>query len=190
MGDFGKPGNYFERQLNGWDKQWASFPALSIPEIDQLGAWLRSEMPADDGVATIAHGDYRLANVMFSVDGKVSGVFDWELATIGHPLADLGFCLQGWLLAPDQNGGIAGMDIAALGIPSERDFVEAYYRAAPEMPELLPFHIAFAMFRAAVGLSGVAMRAQARGDEAGAVQARQFARSYARGGLEAIESWK
>lgn len=190
LADFGRPGNYFERQLGGWEKQWAGFAGLAIPEIDRLLVWLRSAMPEDDGIATIAHGDYRIANVMFAEDGRASGVFDWELATIGHPLADVGFCLQGWLLAPDQNGGIAGLDLAPLGIPSARAFVEAYHRAAPEMPELQAFHIAFAMFRAAVGVSGVAVRAQTRGDDAGWRQARQFAHSYACGGLEAIESWK
>ncbi|MES2494412.1 MAG: phosphotransferase family protein [Pseudomonadota bacterium] len=191
LSDFGKPGNYFARQIDGWSRQWATFGIADNPAVDRLERWLRAELPADDGCAAIAHGDYRAANIMFLPDGTVSGVFDWELATIGHPLADLGFCLQGWFLAPDENGGIAGLDLAALGIPTAREFVETYYRAAPGLPQLRAFHVAFAMYRAAVGVSGVAMRAEAGirpGPTAGA-QARRFAKAYARAGLHAIDSW-
>lgn len=191
LSDFGKPGNYFARQIEGWSKQWATFGIADNPAIDRLECWLRAEMPADDGCAAIAHGDYRAANIMFRADGAVSGVFDWELATIGHPLADLGFCLQGWFLAPDENGGLSGLDLAALGIPSARDFVAIYYAAAPHLPQLRAFHIAFAMYRAAVGVSGVAMRADAGAlpDPAAGAQARHFAKAYARAGLHAIDSW-
>lgn len=191
LGDFGKPGNYFARQIDGWSQQWAQFGISDNPAIDQLAAWLRAEMPQDDGCATIAHGDYRVANIMFAPDGAVSGVFDWELATIGHPLADLGFCLQGWFLAPDENGGLAGLDLAALGIPGAREFVETYQAAAPTLPRLGAFHIAFAMYRAAVGVSGVAMRAEAGAvpDAAAGAEARRFAKAYARAGLHAIDSW-
>ncbi|MCB2051747.1 MAG: phosphotransferase family protein, partial [Novosphingobium sp.] len=189
--NFGKPGNYFERQLGGWSKQWGQFGITGNSDVDRLQNWLVAHMPADDGCATIAHGDFRVANVMFRLDGSVSGVFDWELATIGHPLADLGFCLQGWLLAPDENGGLAGLDIAAMGIPSARDFVAAYHAAAPDIPPLAAFHIAFAMYRAAVGVSGVAVRAEAGAvpDPSAAAEAHRFARAYARAGLHAIENW-
>jgi aminoglycoside phosphotransferase (APT) family kinase protein len=188
---FGKPGNYFARQIDGWSKQWANFGIVDNPMIGQLENWLRSEMPADDGCATIAHGDYRVANIMFAPDGAVSGVFDWELATIGHPLADLGFCLQGWFLAPDENGGLAGLDLVALGIPTARAFVETYYAAAPALPQLRAFHIAFALYRAAVGVSGVAVRADsgASPDYAAGNEARRFAKAYAKAGLYAIDNW-
>ena len=190
LSDFGKPGNYFARQVDGWSRQWQGFGIDDTPEIDRLEVWLRAHMPADDGVATIAHGDFRAANVMFRPDGAVSGVFDWELATIGHPLADLGFCLQGWLLAPDENGGLAGLDLAALGIPAMRDFVSGYYAAAPDMPGLRAFHIAFAMYRAAVGVSGVAVRARSGAvpDANAAAQASRFAKAYAKAGFNAIDS--
>ena len=191
LGDFGKPGNYFARQIDGWSKQWAQFGIADNAAIDQLAAWLRAEMPKDDGCATIAHGDYRVANIMFAPDGAVSGVFDWELATIGHPLADLGFCLQGWFLAPDENGGLAGLDLATLGIPSAREFAEIYQAAAPSLPRLTAFHIAFAMYRAAVGVSGVAMRAEAGAvpDHSAGAEARRFAKAYAKAGLHAIKNW-
>ncbi|WP_324739979.1 phosphotransferase family protein [Tsuneonella sp. CC-YZS046] len=191
LSGFGKQGDYFGRQLAGWSKQWSQFGIADNPDVDRLQAWLAAEMPADDGCATIAHGDYRVANVMFRQDGAVSGVFDWELATIGHPLADLGFCLQGWFLAPDENGGVSGLDLRALGIPSAHEFIDAYYAAAPAMPRLTAFHVAFAMYRAAVGVSGVAMRAASGAvpDPLVAAEARRFAKAYARAGIEAIESW-
>jgi len=192
LADFGKPGNYFERQLSGWSNQWSQFGIVDNPDVDRLHRWLADALPADDGCATIAHGDYRVANIMFRTDGTVAGVFDWELATIGHPMADLAFCLQGWFLKPDENGGIAGLDLVALGIPSAHAFVAAYQAAAPHAPPLTSFHLAFAMYRAAVGVSGVAMRAAggAVPDPAAAAEARRFARAYARAGVEAIESWK
>ena len=144
-------------------------------------------MPEDDGCASIAHGDYRVANIIFAPDGAVSGVFDWDLATIGHPLADLGFCLQGWFLAPDENGSVAGLDLTTLGIPSAREFVETYRAAALSLPRLSGFHMAFAMYRAAVGVSGVAMRTEAGGlpDSTAGAEARDFAKA----GLHAIENW-
>lgn len=189
--DFGRPGNYFERQIGGWSKQWGEFDIADNPDLDGLQAWLLENIPQDDGCATIAHGDFRVANVMFAFNGEVSGVFDWELATIGHPLADLGFCLQGWFLRPDENGGVLGLDLAPLGIPSARSFVEAYYDAAPSMPRLAAFHVAFAMYRAAVGVSGVAMRAEAKAGSglAAGAEARRFAKAYARAGTDAIQNW-
>ena len=191
LADFGKAGNYFERQLAGWSRQWEQFGIADNPDVDRLQAWLAAHAPEDDGCATIAHGDFRVANVMFGVDGTVSGVFDWELATIGHPMADLAFCLQGWLLQPDENGGVAGMDLTAMGLPTARAFVHAYFAAAPDMPSLTAFHIAFAMYRAAVGVSGVAMRAAAgaASDPDAAKEAQRYAKAYARAGLHATESW-
>ena len=190
LGDFGKPGNYFARQIEGWSRQWQQFAIADNPAVERLEAWLRAALPEDDGCATVTHGDYRAANVMFAADGSVSGVFDWELATIGHPLADLGFCLQGWFLAPDENGGVAGLDLAALGIPTASECVAAYYAAAPQMPRLTAFHVAFAMYRAAVGVSGVAVRARSGAvpDPAASAEASRFAQAYARAGLHAIDS--
>jgi aminoglycoside phosphotransferase (APT) family kinase protein len=192
LGDFGRPGSYFARQIDGWSRQWAQFGIADNPALVRLEAWLRAHMPDDDGCATITHGDYRVANIMFAAAGGITGVFDWELATIGHPLADLGFCLQGWFLAPDENGGLRGLDLPALGIPAARAFVETYQAAAPALPRLEAFHIAFALYRAAVGVSGVARRAEAGAvpDRAAGAQAHRFAKAYARAGLTAIDSWE
>jgi aminoglycoside phosphotransferase (APT) family kinase protein len=192
---YGKPANFFERQIVGWTAQWRSFGITDNPALDELVAWLPGQVPAeseDGAAAAICHGDYRVANVMFDTSrAAVSGVFDWELSTIGHPLADVAFNLQPWFLAPDENGGFNGLDLAALGIPSAREYLEMYYAAAPGSQRLTRFHIAFAMFRAAVGLSGVALRNETSRDPdpVAGQQARRFAIAYARAGLESITTW-
>jgi aminoglycoside phosphotransferase (APT) family kinase protein len=191
LGDFGKPGNYFGRQLAGWVRQWEQFGISDNPDVDALIRYLREHLPASD-TAAICHGDYRVANVMFDIEeSRVSGVFDWELSTIGHPLADVAFNLQAWFLTPEQNGGILGLDLDALGIPSARDYVDLYYAQTPNSERLTAFHIAFAMFRAAVGLSGVALRNEAgdTNDMAAGRKARAFAIAYAKAGTSAIDSW-
>jgi aminoglycoside phosphotransferase (APT) family kinase protein len=189
--DFGRPANYFQRQFDGWARQWQQFGISDNPAIDRLIAWLPEHMPASDRAA-ICHGDFRVANIMFASQGAdVVGIFDWELATIGHPLADLAFNLQAWFLEPHQNGGFKGLNLDALGIPSARDYLDHYYRCAPGSERLTRFHIAFAMFRAAVGLSGVAMRNETATppDWPAAAQARRFAIAYAEAGLTAIDTW-
>lgn len=191
LGDFSKRGQYFERQLAGWMRQWEQFAISDNPGIDALIMYLRQHVPASDA-ASICHGDYRVANIMFGLgEPRVTGVFDWELATIGHPLADVAFNLQAWFLTPEQNGGILGLDLDALGIPSVREYLDLYYRYAPNSEQLTGFHIAFAMFRAAVGLSGVALRNEtaATPDLAAGREARRLAITYAKAGITAIDTW-
>ncbi len=191
LNDYGKPGNYFQRQLDGWTRQWQQFGINDNPAIDELVTWLPDNIPPGDSAA-ICHGDYRVANIMFdTVRSRVSGVSDWELSTMGHPLADVAFNLQPWFLAPDENGGIKGLDLAALGIPTAREYLEHYYACSPSSQRLTRFHIAFAMFRAAVGLSGVARRNETSNtpDLAAAHQARRFAIAYAKAGLHSITTW-
>lgn len=191
LGDFGKPGNYFERQLAGWVSQWEQFGISDNPDVDALIPYLREHLPGGDAAA-ICHGDYRVANIMFERDEpRVNGVFDWELSTIGHPLADVAFNLQAWFLTPDQNGGILGLDLDALGIPNAHEYVDLYSAYAPNSERLTSFHIAFAMFRAAVGLSGVALRNEAGDtpDMAAGREARAFAIAYAKAGNAAIDTW-
>ena len=192
LGDFGKRGHYFERQLAGWVRQWEQFAISNNPDVDALIVYLHEHISADNA-ASICHGDYRVANVMFGPgEPRVTGVLDWELATIGHPLADVAFNLQAWFLTPEQNGGILGLDLDALGIPSAREYVDLYYQYAPNSERLTSFHIAFAMFRAAVGLSGVALRSEtaATPDLAGGREARGFAIAYAKAGTTAIDTWE
>lgn len=189
LADYGKPGNYFERQFNRWGRQWRESPSARIPALDRLAEWLGANLPADDGASSIAHGDFRLGNMLFHpTEPRVVAILDWELSTLGHPLADLGFCVMPWHTAPDEYGGILGLDRPALGLPEERDFVRHYYRHAIATPELQPFHMAFALFRFAVIFVGIADRARAGNAAAGnAADVAPLARRFAERALEIIE---
>ncbi|MBX3598309.1 MAG: phosphotransferase family protein [Rhizobiaceae bacterium] len=161
LGDYGKPGNYFARQIARWSRQYDESPSPRIPELDRVIAWLRENQPEDDGRIAITHGDFRLGNMLFHPSKpQVIGILDWELSTLGHPLADLGFCCMPWRTTPDEYGGIAGLDHAALRLPSEKAFIERYYASAIPTAELTAFHLAFAMFRFAVIFVGIADRAR------------------------------
>jgi len=160
LSDYGRPGNYFARQLSRWSKQWAESPSDPIPDLDTLADWLGANMPDDDGASSIAHGDFRLGNMLFHpTEPRVIAVLDWELSTLGHPLADLGFCVMPWHTSPDEYGGILGVE--ASGIPTEKEFIAHYMAHARETPALTNFHVAFALFRFAVIFVGIADRARA-----------------------------
>ncbi len=162
LGDFGRPGNYFERQITRWTRQWRESPSERIAEIDKLAALLPDSLPPDDGAVSIAHGDFRLGNMLFHpTEPKVVAILDWELATLGHPLADLGFCVMPWHTSPDEYGGILGLDAAPLRLPGREEFLQHYYETALPTGQLLPFHVAFALFRFAVIFVGIADRARA-----------------------------
>jgi aminoglycoside phosphotransferase (APT) family kinase protein len=188
LADFGRPGSYFERQLSRWSRQWQESTSDPIPELDQLGAWLAENLPPDDGAVSIAHGDYRIGNVIFHpTEPHVVAILDWELSTLGHPLADVGFCAMAWHTSPDEYGGILGLDLAALGLPGEAEFLARYAAANPSAAATLPFHKAFALFRFAVIFVGIADRAK-QGNASGADAARvaPLARRFAVRGLEVI----
>ena len=160
--DFGRPGDYFARQIARWSRQYAESTGPRIADLDWLMGWLPANMPADDGAVSIAHGDFRLGNLMYHpTRPRVIAVLDWELATLGHPLADLGFCVMPWNSAPEEYGGILGTRWAENGIPSQDEFVAEYLAHALSQAPLQPFHIAFAMFRFAVIFVGIADRARA-----------------------------
>ncbi len=162
LSDFGKPGNYFTRQIERWSKQYKDSTGPRIEDLDFLADWLPANMPAADGATSIAHGDFRLGNLMFHpTEPRVIAVLDWELSTLGHPLADLGYCVMSWNSTPDEYGGILGTDWAEGGIPTQDEFVKEYYAHALPTAPLLPFHTAFAMFRFAVIFVGIADRARA-----------------------------
>ncbi len=160
LSDFGKPGNYFERQINRWTRQWQSSRTRDIPEIDRLIDWLPAHIPPGDET-TICHGDFRLGNLMFHpTEPRVVGVLDWELSTLGHPLADVAFNCIVYHSTPEEYGGIRGLDLAALGIPSEQDYLARYCERTGRADSITGFHLAFAQFRFAVIFEGIAARAK------------------------------
>ncbi len=161
LSDFGRPGNYFERQLARWSKQWDESSVPSIPALDHLIEALGRALPSDDGIVSIVHGDYRMGNLMVHpTEPRVIGILDWELSTLGHPLADLGFAAMAWHTTPNDYGGIADLDFEGLGIPTKDVFISAYMSHSKNKLHLKPFHIAFALFRFAVIFVGVAERAR------------------------------
>ena len=163
--DYGRPGNYFQRQFDRWSSQYHASELTPIAEMDELIKWLSKNIPDDDGKVSLVHGDYRLDNLMFSKDNhRVIAVLDWELSTLGHPYADLAYqCMGMRLPAADKQGrssGLLGMDPAALGIPSEQDYVARYCerRGIDEIGNW-SFYLAFSFFRLAAICQGVAKRA-------------------------------
>ena len=160
LADFGKAGNYFERQVARWTKQWQLSKERDLASIDYLVEWLPAHIPAEDET-TIAHGDFRLGNLMFHPDEpKVIGVLDWELSTLGHPLADVAYSALTWHLGSTEYMGIRDLDFRALGIPEEGTYLERYSRASGRRETVKPFHFAFSLFRLAVIFEGIAARAR------------------------------
>jgi aminoglycoside phosphotransferase (APT) family kinase protein len=167
---YGRPGNYFERQIGRWSKQYVASVTQPIDEMDKLMAWLPANMPAsakDENKVSIVHGDYRLDNLMFHpTEPGVLAVLDWELSTLGHPLADFSYQCMGWHIPPGTFRGIGGVDIAALGIPSESEYIHRYCeRSGLATPADLKadwnFYLAYNMFRMAAILQGIAKRVEA-----------------------------
>jgi len=162
LGDFGKPGNYFARQIGRWTKQWEGSRTRDNPSIDKLAEWLPRHIPDGDDETVICHGDFRFDNMMFHpTEPRVIAIFDWELSTLGHPMADLAYACMRFNLPVDIYDGLIGLDLDALGLPSQDEFVAAYAGSIGKPVVLTPFHLAFAFFRLAVILEGVVARALA-----------------------------
>ncbi len=159
LGDYGRPGNYFERQVARWTRQYRDAESESIPAMEALIAELPARIPADQSVS-IAHGDYRLENVMFHpTEPRLIAVLDWELSTIGHPLADIAYNSFLWRSHSPGWGSLDGVDFAASGIPTEADYVAAYCRRTGRAGiEDWPFYMAFGIFRLASIGQGVYRR--------------------------------
>jgi aminoglycoside phosphotransferase (APT) family kinase protein len=159
LSDFGRPGNYFERQIARWTKQWQGSKTRENPSIDRLAEWLPKNIPPGDDTA-ICHGDFRLDNMIFHpTEPRVIAILDWELSTLGHPLADLAYNCIAYVMTPDMYKGLAGLDLAALGIPDQDEYVRAYCDRTGRRDAITPFHLAFSLFRIAVILEGVLARA-------------------------------
>jgi aminoglycoside phosphotransferase (APT) family kinase protein len=160
--DFGAPGNYYTRQLGRWTKQYRASETEPLADMEALILWLEGAMPVDDGQRTLVHGDYRIDNLLFATEGaSCVAVLDWELSTLGHPYADLAGVLMQWQLPPGTEGrGLAGVDRAALGLPSDDAFVAQYCaQRGIDGIDGLGFYVAFAFFRMAAILQGVKKRA-------------------------------
>ena len=167
LSDYGKPGNYFQRQLARWSKQYIASQLQVIPEMDRLIDWLPVHLPAsalDESQASIVHGDYRLDNLIFDArEPRIAAVLDWELSTLGHPLADFSYHCMAWHIPPGTFRGIGGLDHDALGIPSERDYVRRYCeRTGRADPDAVMadwnFYMAYNLFRLAAITQGIAKR--------------------------------
>ncbi|MEA1013020.1 phosphotransferase [Sphingosinicella sp. LY1275] len=158
LGDYGKPGNYFARQIGRWSKQYlGDVEAGRVPAMDRLVEWLPQNIPAGEEEARIIHGDFRCDNMIFHpTESRVLAVLDWELSTLGHPLADFAYHLMVYRMPASMTTGLAGVDLRALNIPSEADYVAAYCRrTGREGIPHLDFYIAFNMFRLAAILHGI-----------------------------------
>ena len=157
---FGKPGNYFQRQIDRWSRQYRASATDPIPEMDRLMAWLPGAIPPGDETV-IVHGDYRLDNLIFHpAEPRILAILDWELSTLGHPLADFSYHCMSWHIPPERFRGIAGLDLAGLGIPSESEYVAAYCRrTGRDRIGHWDFYLAYNMFRLAAILQGIMKRA-------------------------------
>jgi len=171
LGDFGKPGNYFARQIGRWSKQYlADDLAGRNPDMDALVEWLPANIPAGDETSVV-HGDFRCDNMIFHpTEPRVLAVLDWELSTLGHPLADFAYHAMMYRMPPDIVAGLKGADLAALGIPSEADYVAAYCRrTGRDGIAGYEFYIAFNLFRLAAifhGIKGRVLRGTAANAQA------------------------
>ena len=159
--DFGKPGNYIERQITRWTKQYQASETERIEAMDSLIAWLPKNIPPS-AATTVVHGDYRLDNTIFHpTEPRVLAVLDWELSTLGDPLADFAYHCMSWHIPPGQFRGIGGLDLASLGIPSEAEYVRKYCertgRGGIEQSHW-DFYLAYNLFRIAAILQGIMKR--------------------------------
>jgi aminoglycoside phosphotransferase (APT) family kinase protein len=159
LGDYGKPGNYFERQVGRWTKQYRASEIDPIPAMDRLIEFLPSTLPVQ-GPTRIVHGDFRLDNLIVAPDtAEVRAVLDWELSTLGDPMADFSYMLIGWVLPATMRNGVAGADLKALGIPTMQETVERYAaRTGGQVPENLDWLLAYNLFRLAAICQGIAGR--------------------------------
>ena len=158
---FGKPGDYVARQVSRWTRQYQASELGRIDEMNDLMAWLPQNIPPGDETVVV-HGDFRLDNTIFHpTEPRILAVLDWELSTLGHPLADFAYHCMSWHIAPGKFRGIAGLDHAALGIPGEREYVERYCRRTgrgPIDPSTWDFYMAYNLFRLAAITQGIAKR--------------------------------
>ena len=196
LADYGKPGNYFERQIGRWSRQYQASITEPIEAMDRLIEWLPAHIPAgarDERQVSVVHGDFRLDNLIFHpTEPRVMAVLDWELSTLGHPLADFSYHCMAWHIPPGTFRGIGGLDHAALGIPSEDEYMRRYFQRTgrDDLDAVRAdwnFYLAYNLFRIAAILQGIARRvvdgtaasAEARASGAGARPLAELAWQFA-----------
>ena len=189
LADFGRPGNYFARQFHRWSQQYRASETERIEAMERFMEWLPDHIPSDD-LTTIVHGDFRLGNVIIHPsEPRVVAVLDWEISTLGHPLADLAYNAMSYHLEPDILGGVLGQDLKALGIPTEEEYLAAYCRRTgrDDIPDW-SFYVAFSMFRLAAIAQGIMGRVIAgTANDANARARGERARPMAEAGWRLVE---
>jgi aminoglycoside phosphotransferase (APT) family kinase protein len=188
LGDFGRPEGYVARQLDRWSKQYLASKTEENVDMNALMAWLAAHLPAADETA-IVHGDYRIGNtILHPIEPRVVAVLDWELATLGHPLSDLAYACMFYRIPPSDtgSGGLAGVDIAELGIPDEQEFLSLYCKfSGRDHIADWPFFLSFAYFRMAAITQGVYARAlQGNAADQRAIKYGEHAKAFAAAGRE------
>ena len=191
LADYGKPGNYFARQIGRWTSQYRASETERIEAMDRLIEWLPQNIPVDDTVALV-HGDYRLDNLVFhATEPRVVAVLDWELSTLGHPMADFAYHAMAWDMPTGEWRGLAGLDLAALGIPSAQAYVARYCeRVGVDVPTraMWDFYVAYNLFRGAAISQGIMRRAlDGSASSTHAFEAGRRARSVAEAGWARVE---
>ena len=158
LGDFGRPGNYFERQVARWTRQYRDSQTDYLPEMERLIAFLPQTLP-EQARTSIVHGDYRIDNVMVDGDGTLSAVLDWELATLGDPVADFSYLAMQWVMPADGGAALGGLDLEVLGIPSLDQMAERYSeRSGVPVGGRLDWYFAYNLFRLAGIVQGIKKR--------------------------------
>jgi len=191
LADYGKPGNYFARQIGRWTSQYRASETERIGAMDRLIEWLPQNIPPDD-TAALVHGDYRLDNLVFhATEPRVIAVLDWELSTLGHPMADFAYHAMAWDMPTGEWRGLAGLDLATLGIPSAQAYVARYCeRVGVDVPARATwdFYVAYNLFRGAAISQGIMRRAlDGSASSTHAFEAGRRARSVAEAGWARAE---
>ena len=191
LGDYGKPGSYFARQIDRWSKQYRASETETIEAMEHLIDWLPQHIPADDQTC-IVHGDFRSDNVIFHPsEPRALAVLDWELSTLGHPMSDFAYHCLMWRMPPGEFRGLAGVDVKALGIPSEPEYVAAYCRRIGREPvpeHEWEYYMAFNLFRLAAIVQGVLARAlQGNASNQNALETGRRARALSEAGWRQVE---
>ena len=191
LGNYGKPGSYFARQIDRWSKQYRASETETIEAMEHLIDWLPQHIPADDQTR-IVHGDFRIDNVIFHPgEPRALAVLDWELSTLGHPMSDFAYHCLMWRMSAGEFRGLADMDVKALGIPSEPEYVAAYCRRVGREPvpeHEWEYYMAFNLFRLAAIVQGVLARAlQGNASNQNALETGRRARALGEAGWRQVE---